>query len=283
MDDQRGLTPKDLELPDFLKVTPSTDEGGRLSRNSSLRRSTMHHSDSSINKAAEREQHTPQMLSCSQDALQLSMDASSSNSPSSDGDLSLNHSNKSFSSAGMVPSHEEAELYFSRTHDEPPSLKVRDSPRKFFPEIGTPSSSADHLNLTMTGRCSEDEECDITLIPPSSSSSSSRVESPAIPNAPTCPVSRNSSNSSYASSSQLSWRPGKHSSEDMSSAQDSEADADPVWAKRNMSTPSPTTHSLVLDPDLGEASSDAKYHMEPITVKSDHHRKYPVSAQVSFV
>ena len=117
LDEQRGLTAKDLELPDFLKVATPPQHSSKLVGN---------HGDESIcsssssNRKRERRNSDSSMLDFMADPKQrcsLSQEALDLNSSTYSLHTAIPYSNRSFSQDGIVPAHHEAEMYFSSQVD----------------------------------------------------------------------------------------------------------------------------------------------------------------------
>lgn len=127
MDDQRGLTPADFELPEFLKVSQENGNraaelvnGGDYGTKAKLRRTDLHNSDSSIYDTINDETRLSRSFSRSQDKLpvtwQQSEDSQSMRSFKSFGSpQKIPFMDQSFSQEGLVPSHFDAEEYFSHS------------------------------------------------------------------------------------------------------------------------------------------------------------------------
>ena len=111
LDDQRGISTLNLEMPDFLKI-PDNDNGTQPK----LRRTELHNSDSSLYEKV----IDSRRLSRSQEGLNVLSRTNSINvserSHHSGGDSphKISYMDQSFSKEGVVPSHLEAEEYFSQ-------------------------------------------------------------------------------------------------------------------------------------------------------------------------
>lgn len=131
LDDQRGLTAQDLELPEFLK--DKNEELNQRRRSSDhataggetparWRRRERRNSDSSLMDISPDNRRLSKSLS--QDAFEDVVRTASVQTP---GTHRIPYMDQSFSHDGLVPSHHDAENYFSQQQEGPASPNFNDS------------------------------------------------------------------------------------------------------------------------------------------------------------
>ena len=129
-DDQRGLSAKDLELPEFLQTGNSVQENSGRPRSKSpggpispIGRRT----SSNLGKSFSQPEGLNHLSSSGGEARSLSS-FQTFGSPNSHPDLdSLQFADQSFSEDGVVPSHHAAEDYFNAPYQYPTAMDYNDS------------------------------------------------------------------------------------------------------------------------------------------------------------